>query len=190
MNVVYSIASSREAEMDEFWKGVIHRQFGAAIDMLENAMHACPDDVWCDQTRQPEWAAKDIVGFWYLAYHTLFFLDLYLSDSMEDFGPPAPFNRDEFAPAGLLPDQPYSKDVLLGYLDHCRRKCEKAIDSMTEEKARQPDRIRPEQNLTVAERHLYNMRHVQHHAAQLNLVLRQKTGSAPKWVSASRRNKV
>src|SRR5678816_1263049 len=168
MNVVYSIASSREAEMDAFWKGVIHRQFGAAIDMLENAMHACPGDVWCDQTKQPEWAAKDIVGFWYLAYHTLFFLDLYLSDSMEDFGPPAPFNRDEFAPAGLLPDQPYSKDVLLGYLDHCRRKCEKAIDSMTEEKARQPDRIRPEQNLTVGERHLYNMRHVQHHAAQLN----------------------
>jgi len=30
---------------------------------------------------------------------------------------------------------------------------------------------------------LYNMRHVQHHAAQLNMLLRQKTDSAPKWVS-------
>jgi uncharacterized damage-inducible protein DinB len=30
---------------------------------------------------------------------------------------------------------------------------------------------------------LYNMRHVQHHAAQLNLLLRQKTDSAPNWVS-------
>jgi hypothetical protein len=58
---------------------------------------------------------------------------------------------------------------------------------MTGEKARQPDRIRPAQNLTVAERYLYNMRHVQHHAAQLNLVLRQKTGSAPGWVTAGRR---
>jgi uncharacterized damage-inducible protein DinB len=30
---------------------------------------------------------------------------------------------------------------------------------------------------------LYNMRHVQHHAAQLNMMLRQATDSAPKWVS-------
>jgi len=26
-------------------------------------------------------------------------------------------------------------------------------------------------------------RHVQHHAAQLNMLLRQKTDSAPRWVS-------
>jgi hypothetical protein len=29
---------------------------------------------------------------------------------------------------------------------------------------------------------LYNLRHVQHHAAQLNLILRQVTDSAPDWV--------
>jgi len=172
--------------MDTFWKTVVDHQFGAAIDMLENAIRACPDDVWSDPTKKPEWVANDIVGFWYLAYHTLFFLDFYLSDSMEDFGPPAPFNRDELDPAGLLPDQPYSKDVLLHYLDHCRSKCHQAIDSLTDEKARQPSPFRPEQNLTVAERLLYDMRHVQHHAAQLNLILRQKSDSAPGWVSSSR----
>jgi hypothetical protein len=62
-----------------------------------------------------------------------------------------------------------------------------AIDSMSDEKARQPSRPRPALNLCVAELHLDNLRHVQHHAAQLNLVLRQKTGSAPKWVTTSRR---
>jgi uncharacterized damage-inducible protein DinB len=30
---------------------------------------------------------------------------------------------------------------------------------------------------------LYNMRHVQHHAAQLNLLLRQEINKAPDWVS-------
>jgi hypothetical protein len=30
---------------------------------------------------------------------------------------------------------------------------------------------------------LYTMRHVQGHASQLNLVLGQKTGSAPVWVA-------
>lgn len=33
---------------------------------------------------------------------------------------------------------------------------------------------------------LYNMRHVQHHTGQLNLILRQKTGSAPRWVAQAR----
>ena len=35
---------------------------------------------------------------------------------------------------------------------------------------------------------LYNMRHVQHHAAQLNMLLRQKTDSAPDWVSKGGQN--
>jgi uncharacterized damage-inducible protein DinB len=30
------------------------------------------------------------------------------------------------------------------------------------------------------------MRHVQHHAAQLNLMLRQATDSAPDWISRAR----
>ena len=37
--------------------------------------------------------------------------------------------------------------------------------------------------MTRVESLLYNMRHVQHHAAQLNLLLRQSTNSAPDWVA-------
>jgi uncharacterized damage-inducible protein DinB len=33
---------------------------------------------------------------------------------------------------------------------------------------------------------MYNMRHVQHHAAQLNLILRQETDSAPGWVAKTK----
>ena len=36
--------------------------------------------------------------------------------------------------------------------------------------------------LSQGELLLYSMRHVQHHAAQLNLILRQRTNSAPRWV--------
>src|SRR5882672_1800351 len=134
---------SRRFEMDTFWKEAVRQQFGAAIDTMENAVRACPDDVWSDPTKKPVWVDNDIVGFWYLVYHSLFYLDFYLSDSMEDFGPPEPFNRDEFGPGGLLPDQPYTEEVLLHYLDHCRRKCDQSFDSLTDEKARQPSPIRP-----------------------------------------------
>jgi len=70
--------------MNALWKNIVWRQFGAAIDTLENAILACPDDLWADRSKRHE--------FWYMAYHTLFWLDFYLSETAEDFAPPAPFS--------------------------------------------------------------------------------------------------
>ena len=162
--------------MDEFWKTTIWQQFGAAIDMLENALTACPETLWNDRTRQPE--------FWYTAFHTLFWLDLYLSDSKEGFAPPAPFTLGELEP-DVSPDRVYTKDELRTYILHGREKCRSTIAALSEQKARQRcgfERL----EISVAELLLYNLRHVQHHAAQLNMLLRQATGSAPRWVRASK----
>ena len=159
--------------MDNSWKEILWQQFGASIDMLENAMFACPEKLWGDRSRRPE--------FWYLVYHTLFWLDLYLSDSAENFAPPAPFTLSELDPAGLLPNRVYSKEELKKYFDHGRRKCRETIKTLTDEKARQPFKF-GRIELSFAGLLLYNMRHVQHHAAQLNLILRQTVDSAPRWV--------
>jgi len=32
--------------MDENFKTILGQRFGAAIDMLENALTACPDNLW------------------------------------------------------------------------------------------------------------------------------------------------
>ena len=61
---------------------------------------------------------------------------------------------------------------------HC---CRAAIGSLTDERARGPSGFE-RLGVTVGELHLYSMRHVQHHAAQLNLILRQTVDSAPLWV--------
>jgi len=159
--------------MDIIWRSIIWQQFGAAIDMLENALLACPDELWYDRSRQPE--------FWYVVYHTLFFLDLYLSDSAEGFTPPAPFTLDEMDPAGLLPERPFAKTELQSYLEHGRKKCRVTIEALTDERASR--RCGFEWlDISVSESLLYNMRHVQHHAAPLNLILRQTINSAPRWV--------
>ena len=155
------------------WKSIVWQQFGASIDMLENAVRACPDEVWEDAPPRQQ--------FWYLAYHGLYFLDYYLSESDVDFAPPAPFTNSEAEP-GVLPARTYTKDELLGYLAHGRKKCRARIDALTEETAHRPCGFSG-RDLTAAELLLYNMRHVQHHTAQLNLILRQKTDSAPRWVS-------
>ena len=159
--------------MDESLKGIIWYQFGAAIDMLENAIIACPEEIWGNQSGYHE--------FWYIAYHTLFWLDLYLSDSPDGFMPPEPFTLAELDPEGLLPDHVYSKEELKNYLNHGRSKCRLKIENLTKEKARQRF-VFGTLDLSIQELILYNMRHVQHHAAQLNLILRQKIDSAPRWV--------
>ena len=159
--------------MDANWKTTIWHQFGAAIDMLEKSMLACPDHLWGDRSQRPE--------FWYLVFHTLFFLDLYLSDSDVGFAPPAPFNRDELDEDGVLPERVYLKDELRTYLEHGRKKCRQTIQSMAEERAQQRcgfDWL----DMSVAELLLYNLRHVQHHVGQLNLILRQQVDSAPRWI--------
>lgn len=155
------------------WKTIIWQQLGASIDSLENAVKACPEKVWGDKTGFHE--------FWYMVYHTLFFLDYYMSESAEGFAPPEPFTLGELDPAGVLPDRVYTKDELLKYLEHGRLKSRLAIDVLTEDTAHQPCGFK--KDLTVAELCLSTMRHVQHHSAQLNLLLRQQTDSAPRWVS-------
>src|SRR4051794_21539487 len=108
--------------MDTIWRSILWQQFGAAIDMLENALRACPEEIWGDRAGRPQ--------YWYVVYHTLFFLDLYLSGSVEGFAPPAPFTLDEMDPAGVLPERVYRKDELQSYLEHGREKCRGVIDAL------------------------------------------------------------
>lgn len=159
-------------------KTSLWHQFGAAIDMLESAIIACPDDLWHFRSQQQE--------FWYMAYHCLFWLDLYLTGSVEGFTPPAPFDLRELDPEGLLPDHEPTKDELLNYVTHCRKKCRATIESLTEEKARQICKF-PWGELGYLELLLDNMRHVQGHAAELLWILGEKTGSAPGWVSKTKK---
>ncbi len=164
--------------MDDTWKETVWRQFGAAIEALEGIMAACPDRLWDDRTKQPP--------FWYLVYHTLFWLEFYVSESPTAFTPPPPFGLEELDPAGVLPERPYTKAELGAYLEHGRRKCRARIAALTEPEARRRFRLASGLELELAELLLYNLRHVQHHAGQLNLILRQQTDSATRWVFRAR----
>jgi hypothetical protein len=163
--------------MDITWKAILRRQFGAAIEMLENAVAACPRELWGDRERRPE--------FWYVVYHTLFFLDLYLSGSVEGFSPPAPYTLDELDAAGVMPERVYTKEEMQSYLAHGREKCRVVLEGLTEERARGRC-VFGWGEMSFGELLLDNMRHVQHHAAQLNLILRQQADSAPRWVAQAK----
>jgi hypothetical protein len=170
--------------MDKNWKAIIWHQFGAAIDMLDNALSACPDELWQERLFDNRSPQPEFAEFWCVAYHALFWLDFYLSESIETFSPPPPFTLSEFE-AGLLPERVYTKAELQSYLQYGRHKCKRTIDNLTDALA--PQRCRSDwPEMSVAELLLYNMRHVQEHAAQLSLFLGQKESSASAWVPKAR----
>jgi hypothetical protein len=159
------------------WKAVMWSQLGASIEMLENAIEACPESLWtADRPKNP---------FWYVAFHALFFLDLYLSETVQGFQPPPPFTLSELDPAGIRPERAYTKEELGAYLRWCREKCIDKLDGLTEEHLLERCGFRWF-NVNIAELYLDILRHVQHHAAQLNLVLRQTLGDSPSWVAKAK----
>ena len=164
--------------MEPNLKSSLWHQFGAAIDMLERALVACPDELWHYRSQEQE--------YWYMGYHCLFFLDLYLSGTVEGFTPPEPFDLKELDPEGSLPEHKPNKEELLGYVAHCREKCHTTIESLTDEKAEQACKF-PWGEVSFLELLFDNMRHVQSHASELLWILGEKTGSAPGWVSRTKK---
>jgi hypothetical protein len=161
---------------------ILWRQFGAAIDTFGGALRNCPDELWEErlwEDQPDQWVAKGFSAFWYLGYHTLFWLDLYLTGAEEGFTPTEPFDLVEVEADEVLP-RVYTRAELLGYLETCRVRCQETVLAMTSEQA---DRICSFAwgELPFAELQLYNLRHVQEHAAQLQLFLGQRAGKDGEW---------
>jgi hypothetical protein len=156
-------------------KEMLWRQFSVPLDALDNALLDCPDELW-EKSLWPDqpdqWVAAGFAAFWYLGYHTLFWLDLYLTGAEEGFAPPAPFDLVEMEANEHLP-RTYTREELLHYLAYCRQKCQETIGALTKEQAHRMCQF-PWGELTFAELQLYNLRHVQEHAAQLHMFLGQQ----------------
>jgi DinB superfamily len=171
--------------MDENLKISVWKQFGAAIDCLEDTIAACPQSywqasLWLTPTTRPEFSQ-----FWYVAYHTLFWLDLYLTGTEEGFLPPAPFTLIEQDEHGPLPERVYTQAELLGYLADCRERCQTTIESLTDATA-QRHCVFSWGECSFLELLIYNLRHVHGHASQLNMLLGQHLGPQPDYVTRAR----
>ena len=166
-------------------KESLWNQFGAGIDMFANTVKAWPESNWHPDSKP-----------YYLTYHTALFLDYYLTVPPTTYKPQLPYRMvpwEEIPPAGiddLLPERLYTKDELLGFIESARSKCKNLIGSLDDKLAgavwiETPDDIAGAVtlNYTVLEILLYNLRHLQHHTGQLNLLLGEQTGFATDWVA-------
>ncbi|MFT3890519.1 MAG: DinB family protein [Anaerolineales bacterium] len=170
--------------MDIIDNEMLWRQFGAAIDMFGDTLRDCPDELWEKrlwEDQSDQWVAAGFSTFWYLGYHMLFWLDLYLTGAEEGFVPPEPFDLVEMDANESLP-RVYTREELLGYLELCRQRCQQTILSMSTEQANRLCTFAWGE-VTFAELLLYTMRHVQEHGAQLRMFLGQQAGKSADWAS-------
>jgi hypothetical protein len=131
--------------------------------------------MWQTPKTKPEFAQ-----FWYVSYHTLFWLDLYLDGAEEGFAPPSPFTLIEQDEEGPLPERVYTKEELLAYLDYARTKCKTTIDLLDNESAHRHCRFGWGE-CSFLELLIYNLRHVHGHASQLNMLLGQNGVASPDY---------
>jgi DinB superfamily len=150
-------------------KDLITNQFEAALSTLNACIDKCPEAAW----NEPVVNLK----FCQAAFHTLFYTDYYLGQTEEDFRK-EPFHREnahvfrdyeELEPRApvLLYEKPWIKT----YLHYCRTRCRQVIAAETAEMLAAKFKF-PRKDFSRAEGHIYNIRHVQHHAAQLIMRLR------------------
>lgn len=158
--------------MIEYVKTILAGQFEAALCMLKECIEKCPSDHW-----QAPIANH---SFGQVAYHTLFFVDLYLSPGEAAFQLRDIHRRggDERSSTAVCPG--LTKDETLAYLALCRQKF---IETLASETADSLQRESGFSWLPFSRGELYvsSIRHVQHHTGQLSASLRRIVDDGQRW---------
>jgi len=167
------------------YRRLIANQYEAALSTLAHCVRHCPDAHW--NARIARYPFSQVV------FHTLFFADFYLGRDAESFRR-QPFhaeNRELFADYEQLQDQEpvstYSRAQVDRYNDFCRQKTLATIAEETEQSLCGDSGFQ-RRNFTRAELHVYNIRHIQHHAAQLILRLRIDAHVDVPWIGSGWRD--
>ena len=165
-------------------RSAVARQYGAALALMRGCVMRADSAAWL--------GAVGKFPFWHVAYHTLYYADLYLSPDESAFRP-QPFHLDGYNFLGPQPwapdmrvaaDRPYDQDMLTAYVDAIRAKAKSAVDGETESSLGGPSGF-GWLEFTRFELHLYNLRHLQHHGGQLAAVLRSQGGDGVDWIPSA-----
>ena len=161
----------------------LRSQYHAALAMLRQAVERCPESLWT--------SGGHPCSFWHIAYHTLFFAHLYMQPNEAAFRP-WEHHREEYQFLGRLPwpphdppriGAPYTKREVLEYWEFCDRMVDSAVDAID---LGASDCGFWWYQMPKAEHQIMNIRHVQHHAAQLADRLRPVAAVGVDWIGTGR----
>ena len=149
---------------------IVISQYKAALLMFKDAVSISSEELW--------YGIEKTNAFWHIAYHTLFYTDLYLSVNLDSFVPWDKHKENyNLLDKTLTPS--YNKSDIFEYY-------EKIIDAL-ELRIRETDFEAPSGfywlKCNKLELHIYNIRHIQHHAGQLIERIRDYQKQGINWVS-------
>ena len=158
--------------MSNYLQNILLGQYEASLAMLRDCLAKCPAAQWDEKVAK--------YTFWQVAYHTLCFADLYLTDDESQFvfRDLHPAGWEEFN--GEYPSRRFSQEELLRYADLCREKARDILTAETQERLEGPSGF-ARHPTSRGEMHVYNIRHIQHHAGQLSALLRRANVDT-RWV--------
>jgi len=156
------------------------RQIGAAFIMLEHVIDNANDTTWT--------ARISNVPFWQICYHVLWFTDFYFHANEATFQPQS-FDMKEIHNYWIKPDSqmvenqkhPISKNNMKAYCKYARQKANEFIQSINDTYFTAPSPFEwhgfPKIDLVD-----YNLRHIQHHVGQLDVILRREQNIGNPWI--------
>lgn len=161
------------------YKALIQNQYEAAFRTLKHCIDKCSDESWNKPVCNHQ--------FCQAVFHGLFFADLYLGLNPESISDQAFHSEHAAVFEGYEemerrpPEKTYEREFINLYLQHCRDKARLQVAEFTEEDLKAKSGFYWIEG-SAAEVHVYNIRHIQHHAAQLSLRLRLDSEIAVPWV--------
>lgn len=159
-------------------RSALKSQYRAALNTLLEAVEKCPEDRWLAEDAGPP--------CWRIAYHALFYTHFYLQRDHESFTPWAQ-HRESYNHLGGTPwpphepvvaEQPYSQAEIVAYGHAIEAELNGLIDAMDLDAT---ECGFPWYPIPKLDHQLVNLRHLQHHAAQLGDRLRAATGEGLGW---------
>lgn len=162
---------------------ILGNQYEASLGALNLAIARCPDSIWHEPVAN--WK------FCQAAFHATFFADVYLQPTDDVAALKAQAfhlaHGAEFRDYEEMEDRPqvhmYEKAFVLEYLRFVRKKAQDTTSRESADVLAGPSGF-SWRKCTRAELHIYNIRHIQHHAAQLSLRVRQVVPNVDiPWVS-------
>jgi len=148
-------------------KQVIQSQYLAALAMLKQVIEQCPETLWYDQNQK--------FKFWSKAYHTIFFVHLYLQNAEKDF---VEWEKHH-DPDG---DIPFTKDEVLEYMAFAEKQVADRVP-VTDLEAESGFHWYPVNKLELQ---FINIRHIQQHAGELYECLGTRENIELPWVGYSK----
>ena len=150
-------------------RAVLKSQYHASLAMLREAIERCPPEEWLSTNHKNK--------FWQVSYHALFFAHLYLQRDEAAFRLWEQHRGEGDGIAG----EPYTQAQVLEYWEFCDRMIDDAVDVLDLDGTESGFSW---YRMSKLEHQFVNIRHIQHHAAQLIDRVRSAADVGIRWVAA------